>query len=84
VLTNLDESEIFLPPEKLSVRRTKGRPEVISVHKDVNEAVEHGAEERRAAGHVLDPDPPEAEHGGVMIDVEKCQLAFSLPDNEED
>ena len=83
MVSNLDESEIFLPPEELSVSRTKGRSEVISVHEDMHEAVEHGAEERRAAGHVLDPDPPEAEHGGVVVDVEKGQLAFSLPDNEE-
>ena len=83
MFSNLNESEIFLPPEKFSVGRTKGSSEVISVHEDVHEAVEHGAEERRTAGNVLDPDPPEAEHGGVVVDVEECQLAFSLPDNEE-
>ena len=49
----------------------------------MHEAVEHGSQERGAPGDVLDPDPPEAEHGGVVVHVEEGQLLLLLADDEE-
>ena len=46
-------------------------------------AVEHRAEKRRTTRTVLDPDPPQAEHGGVVVDVEEGQLVILLADDEE-
>ena len=48
-------------------------------------AVEHGPEEAGAPGHVAGPDPPEGEHGGVVVDVEEAELLLVLlTENDEE
>jgi len=44
----------------------------------MDEAVEHGPEEGGTSGDVLHPDPPKAEHGGVVVDVKEGQLVAVL------
>lgn len=47
-LNHLDGGEVLLPPQILLVLRTEGCEEVIAVHDDVDECVDH-AEERRVS-----------------------------------
>ena len=48
--------------------------EVVGVHDDVDGGVDEGGLHGDPAGHEGDPDPPQAEHGGVVVDVQEGEL----------
>lgn len=49
----------------------------------MDKAVKHGAKEGVATGDPVHDKPPDAEHGGMMVDVEKCYLVIVLSENKE-
>lgn len=57
-LNHLDGGEVLLPPQILLVLGAEGREEVIPVHDDVDECVDH-AEERRVSAREKLQAPPD-------------------------
>lgn len=50
----------------------------------MDEAVHHGWQECGPRRNPLDANPPEEEHGAVVVDVQEGQLSVLLPQDEED
>ena len=53
------------------------------VHDDVDGGVDDGAGDGGAAGHVGAADPPQEEHGAVVVDVQERQVVVLAPQREE-
>lgn len=53
------------------------------VHDDVDGRVDDGAGDGGAAGHVGAADPPEEEHGAVVVDVEERQVVVLASQREK-
>lgn len=76
-LDKLQLCEIFLPPQ-IRPHGWNRRQAVVGVHHDVDETVESGTKEGMATGNPVHDEPPDVEHGSVMINVEKCDLVIVL------
>lgn len=48
------------------------------------EGVDHGWKEGRPTGHPFHANPPQREHGRMVVDMEKGQLVFLLAQYEEE
>ena len=53
------------------------------IHDDVDGGVNDGAGDGGAAGHIGAADPPEEEHGAVVVDVQERQVVVLAPQREE-
>lgn len=82
-LDQLPLSDVLLPPEVRTHGRD-GRQPVVGVHEDVDEAVKCGTEIRMAAGDPVHHEPPDVEHGGMVVDVQHCDLVVVLAQDEEE
>lgn len=82
-LEQLPLSDVLLPPEVRTHGRDR-RQTVVRVHEDVDEAVKCGTKIRVAAGDPIHHKPPDVQHGGVMVDVQHCDLVVVLPQDEEE
>lgn len=76
-LDQLPLSDVLLPPEVWTHGRDR-RQAVVRVHEDVDEAVKRGTEIRVATRNPVHHKPPDIEHGGVVVDVQDCDLVAVL------
>ena len=72
-LEELQPSHVLFPPQMSSEGRNGGES-VVRVHDRMHDRVDDGPEGGLTRGYPFDPDPPEEEHRGVMIDVQKRHL----------
>lgn len=82
-LDQLQGGQVFLPPQVLLHVRANGSQAVVRVHDDVDKRVDEADEERLSTGYVFDSSPPVEDHGAVVVDVKKCQLAILFPQNKK-
>ena len=66
---NLHVCDVFLPPHVLVA--FEGGEEVIKVHDNVHKGVEHRGEVCLPARTPARGDPPQREHGGVVVQMER-------------
>lgn len=76
-------SDVLFPPQIRS-HGGDGREAVVRVHQHMDEAVKRGAKVGVATRHPVHDEPPDVEHGEVMVDVQEGDLVVVLPQNEEE
>lgn len=76
-LQQLPLSDVLLPPEVWTHGRD-GRQTIVRVHEDVDEAVKCGTKIRVAAGDPVHHEPPDVQHGGMVVDVQDRDLMVVL------
>lgn len=82
-LYQLPLRDVLLPPEVRPHGRD-GRQTVVRVHEDVDEAVKCGTKIRVATGDPVHHEPPDVEHGGVVVHMQDCDLVVVLAQDEEE
>lgn len=82
-LHQLQGGQVLLPPQILLHVRANGSQAIVRVHDNMDERVNKTNEERLSSGYIFDSCPPVEDHGAVVVDVEKCQLAVLFPQNEK-
>lgn len=81
-LDELQLREVFLPPQ-IRPHGWDRRQAVVGIHHDVDKTVERGTKKGVATGNPVHDKPPDVEHGGMMVDVQKCDLVIVLSKNKE-
>lgn len=82
-LKQLPLSDVLLPPEVRTHGRDR-RQTIVRVHEDVDEAVKCGTEIRVATGDPVHHEPPDVQHGGVVVHMQDRDLVVVLTQDEEE
>jgi len=83
-LDHLQGGQILLPPEILLVLGTHGGHQIVGVHDDVDEGVEHTEEGAVSSRREFDAPPDGGRHDAVVDHVQIGDLIVLLAQHEED
>lgn len=68
-LYQLQDCQVLFPPEILLNFRSHGCHSIVSVHDNMDKAVNHGSRESRPSWNETGSNPPKEEHSWMMVDV---------------
>lgn len=81
-LDQLQLRKVFLPPQ-VRPHGWDGGQAVVRIHHNMDKTVQRWTKKGVATGDPVHDKPPDVEHGGVMVDVQKCDLVIVLSKDEE-
>ena len=83
-LYHLQRRQMLLPPQVLLILGAHGGQQVVRVHDDVNEGVEHSEERSVATGREFDTPPNGGRHDAVVNHMQIGDLVKLFTQNEKD
>lgn len=82
-LDHLNYGQVLFPPQILLHVGSKGGQAIVTIHQYMDTRVYGRTKERLATGDPFDANPPQNEHGAVVVDVQEADLVKLLPHDEE-